>query len=500
MAGLFGLEDPEQQGLLSAALAMLAASGPSPKRTSVGQVVGLGGIQGLESYNAARVLKQRDEELRRRNALVDMQMQELRDKRSKEKEWADWISKYDPNETITRSAPSSPGDYAPGEAPNVTITQQKPTLALDLLRKATPDIRDDLVRAMFVKGKSGDGPSDVQTAEWYRTATPEQRRAFDLTKRGLQMVAGIPHVPDAQGNLVPLIKPEQVAAWLGEQGYTRQYGSNAADSQQRLQPVTNPDGSLGYRSQDQIRGGPAPINNPFSGARLPSAGPQAPPPEVEAEVTRRSAALQRAAEAGQVGPISFGNVNSGFSRFGPGMAPISRQELPGVQFRPPEEAGPRLAGEKKAAELEAAAAADKKKQLSVSAKLRAGIDTAERLLKMDPTSSDIGWAVDRGLQVFGISVPSSDAASALETVAGWMTSNVPRMEGPQSEYDVEMYKQMAAMVGNRRSPLSARLFALNELKRLTTKYDHLNKGTSEGSDPARDRINELRKQRGLPPL
>lgn len=39
-----------------------------------------------------------------------------------------------------------------------------------------------------VKGISGttiiDGPSDIQVAEWYRTATPEQKAAFDQTKRG----------------------------------------------------------------------------------------------------------------------------------------------------------------------------------------------------------------------------------------------------------------------------------------------------------------------------
>lgn len=78
MAGLLGnLDDPQSQGLLSAALAMLAASGPSPQRTSIGQVLGAGGAEGLRSYNAARMLQQRDEELRRRNALVDLQMRKM---------------------------------------------------------------------------------------------------------------------------------------------------------------------------------------------------------------------------------------------------------------------------------------------------------------------------------------------------------------------------------------------------------------------------------------
>ena len=69
MAGL--LDTPADQGLLSAALSMLAASGPSPKRTSVGQVVGLGGLQGMNAYNEAvkqqevlRMSKVREELLR----------------------------------------------------------------------------------------------------------------------------------------------------------------------------------------------------------------------------------------------------------------------------------------------------------------------------------------------------------------------------------------------------------------------------------------------------
>jgi hypothetical protein len=78
MAGLLGTnwDDPQTQGILGAALSMLAASGPRPQRTSVGQIIGEGGLAGMNRYGQARLLQQRDEELARRNRLVDMQIAE----------------------------------------------------------------------------------------------------------------------------------------------------------------------------------------------------------------------------------------------------------------------------------------------------------------------------------------------------------------------------------------------------------------------------------------
>ncbi len=80
MAGLLGsdMDDPRTQGLLGAALAMLAASGPSPVRRSLGQIVGMGGREGLEQYGVARRQKLLDEESRRRNELADLQIQQGR--------------------------------------------------------------------------------------------------------------------------------------------------------------------------------------------------------------------------------------------------------------------------------------------------------------------------------------------------------------------------------------------------------------------------------------
>ena len=63
-----------------------------------------------------------------------------------------------------------------------------------------------------------------------------------------------------------------------------------------------------------------------------------------------------------------------------------------------------------------------------------------------------------------------------------MTSNVPRMQGPQSDKDVLLYKTMAAEVGNRNKPVSARMAALDTLEKLQSKYADIN-GTTNNMSP-----------------
>jgi hypothetical protein len=90
--------------------------------------------------------------------------------------------------------------------------------------------------------------------------------------------------------------------------------------------------------------------------------------------------------------------------------------------------------------------------------------------------------VDAGAGLFGKSFKSADVASQLETLGGWMVSNVPRMEGPQSDFDVKNYRTMAGMVGDKTKPLSQRLAALDTLEQLQQKYAHLNGGGNTLND------------------
>lgn len=108
------------------------------------------------------------------------------------------------------------------------------------------------------------------------------------------------------------------------------------------------------------------------------------------------------------------------------------------------------------------------------AQMTSGLDRAIELLEQQPTGSGVGAVIDKGLGSMGMSTRGGVIASQLETLSGWLTSNVPRMEGPQSNFDVENYKTMAGMVGDRTKPIDSRLAAAREAKRLQEKYAEIN--------------------------
>lgn len=70
----------------------------------------------------------------------------------------------------------------------------------------------------------------------------------------------------------------------------------------------------------------------------------------------------------------------------------------------------------------------------------------------------------------GISDETTQANQKLKLIGGWMVSNVPRMEGPQSNFDVKNYREMAATVGDMTVPIEDRMAALDTLEQLQKKY------------------------------
>ncbi|CAB4168696.1 hypothetical protein UFOVP580_17 [uncultured Caudovirales phage] len=98
------------------------------------------------------------------------------------------------------------------------------------------------------------------------------------------------------------------------------------------------------------------------------------------------------------------------------------------------------------------------------------IPYARELLKSGPTASGAGAMADKIAGYVGLPLKSKDIAGQLETLGGWMTSNVPRFEGPQGVQDVVIYQQMAGTVGDRTKSVSERLAAVNAVEKLMQKY------------------------------
>lgn len=123
-------------------------------------------------------------------------------------------------------------------------------------------------------------------------------------------------------------------------------------------------------------------------------------------------------------------------------------------------------------------AADRANQSETDAKkfaqMTAGLTDAMNLLSQNPTQSGAGSLYDRAANFVGISPTGSEQASKLKTLSGWLVANVPRMEGPQSDKDVENYRQMAGLIGDDTVPVKQRLAAAQTVQQLQQKYADLN--------------------------
>ena len=101
------------------------------------------------------------------------------------------------------------------------------------------------------------------------------------------------------------------------------------------------------------------------------------------------------------------------------------------------------------------------------------IKQAESLLTgpVKPTGSGAGAVVDKAAAVVGVSPRGAAEADQLRAVAGALTSKMPRMEGPQSDRDTQLYREMAGQVGDASLPVARRLAALRQVQALVSKYD-----------------------------
>lgn len=135
-----------------------------------------------------------------------------------------------------------------------------------------------------------------------------------------------------------------------------------------------------------------------------------------------------------------------------------------------------------------------------------------------PTDSGVGSIVDSGMALVGKSTKGAEAAQRLKALGGWLVANVPRMEGPQSNFDVANYQVMAADVANDKLPLARRRAALDSIEGMmkdiaagkqgapasgaqSSKLDHsatlrdAQSAIARGADPAK--VRERLKQMGI---
>jgi len=101
-----------------------------------------------------------------------------------------------------------------------------------------------------------------------------------------------------------------------------------------------------------------------------------------------------------------------------------------------------------------------------------GVDEKGQPIKTPlPTQSYGGMALNALGGIIGKTPAGAAEADRLKVIGGAMVMAMPRMEGPQSDADVKLYREMAGRVGDETIPIERRLASLNEVEKLYSKYN-----------------------------
>lgn len=168
----------------------------------------------------------------------------------------------------------------------------------------------------------------------------------------------------------------------------------------------------------------------------------------------------------------------------PGTAPVTAGNV--VELSPQQQAQNEAerVRQVKTAEADVVRDSGKADAMKRGSQIREIAKQAEALLDKNPTASGAGALLDSALNFVGQPTAGGTVAQQLEALSGWMVSNVPRMEGPQSNVDVLNYTTMAGRVGDRTLPIEARKAALKTVIELQNKYAELNGGAPSAPSPA----------------
>lgn len=171
-------------------------------------------------------------------------------------------------------------------------------------------------------------------------------------------------------------------------------------------------------------------------------------------------------ESGQYVPASVGSGSGGTGN----KRPVTADDVAANQAK--------IKGAEASAKAEAEAQAAFDKKVTQSGGLEKILTEANKYLD-DASGSLAGTAGSALKGAIGYSDKTTQANQQLKMLSGWALSNVPRMEGPQGEKDVEIYKEMAGKIGDSTIPVGDRRAAVKTLLKLTQQYKPLEEGGSK---------------------
>jgi len=435
MAGFFDMfgSDPKSQGMLAAAAQILQSSGPSFKPTGLGQILG----GGLEAYQQT---EQRAREqgqigqmrgLQIKNAESDLAAQELARQRAQEAQ------------TLANSYRATRG------------VQQQPQQAAQ-------------------------APQDRSGAAMFQGLLNGQAPAVSAPGEQMQPSGAAPVAPSATNRNEVVQERLQYAQYMRDNGRP-DLADIAEESALKLQPkvkgwekvLSNGKAMFAPFFEDGTSGAPVPLEvaekldsvnrggstemlNPYTGATVRSMANSVSPDAALSAQTQRENSLRQDARAREAN-----NVNRMGQRTqlinDPTLGPMLVDKGTG-QARPVMMNGEAVQGETAA------------KKAAAGKSLLPLINKAEGLIET-ATGSYGGAGIDQTARVFGAATAGAQSIAQLRVLEGNIMMAQPRMEGPQSNMDVALYRQMAAQIGDPTVPNVTKKAALGALKSLYQKYE-----------------------------
>ena len=97
------------------------------------------------------------------------------------------------------------------------------------------------------------------------------------------------------------------------------------------------------------------------------------------------------------------------------------------------------------------------------------IKDAERIID-SATGSYVSTGADIAARAVGMSTVGARGAAQLQALEGALVSKMPKMSGPQSDRDVQLYRQMAGQIGDSTIPAETKRAALETIRQIQTRY------------------------------
>ncbi len=118
------------------------------------------------------------------------------------------------------------------------------------------------------------------------------------------------------------------------------------------------------------------------------------------------------------------------------------------------------------------------------------IDLANTLIDA-ATGSVAGAARDRLVGVFGYAPTGAQATAQLKILQANLMTSMPRMEGPQSDKDVQLYREAAGQIGDPTVPRETKKAAIRMIRQLNNKYiERASAPAATGGSSIEDLINK----------